>query len=72
MISKIKIFESAEGYQEQIEKLKNALEAADAIIVGAGSGLSTSAGFTYTGERFLKYFRDFAEKYSKLYYLMLL
>ncbi len=64
MISKIKIFESAEGYQEQIEKLKNALEAADAIIVGAGSGLSTSAGFTYTGERFLKYFRDFAEKYS--------
>jgi len=36
---------------------------ADAVIIGAGSGLSTAAGFTYSGERFNKYFSDFAEKY---------
>jgi len=33
------------------------------VIVGAGSGLSTAAGYTYSGERFNKYFSDFAEKY---------
>ena len=46
-----------------IHKLREALNSADAVIVGAGAGLSTSAGFTYSGERFHKYFRDFAEKY---------
>ena len=46
-----------------INKLRNALAESDAIIIGAGAGLSTSAGFTYTGERFQKYFFDFAEKY---------
>lgn len=33
----------------QIEQLKQALETADAVLIGAGSGLSTSAGLTYTG-----------------------
>jgi NAD-dependent SIR2 family protein deacetylase len=33
-------------------------------VIGAGAGLSTSAGFIYTGERFQKYFQDFAEKYN--------
>lgn len=47
-----------------LEKLKNAIEIADAIIIGAGAGLSTSAGFVYTGERFHKYFSDFEEKYG--------
>ena len=37
---------------------------ADAIVIGAGSGLSTSAGLTYDGERFMKYFSDFHEKYG--------
>lgn len=46
-----------------IEKLCSALEEADAVIIGAGAGLSTSAGFVYTGERFEKHFHDFAEKY---------
>lgn len=36
----------------QIEQLKQALETADAVLIGAGSGLSTSAGLTYSGERF--------------------
>ena len=44
-------------------KLKEAFNHADAIIIGAGAGLSTSAGLSYSGERFHKYFYDFAEKY---------
>lgn len=32
-------------------------------MIGAGSGLSTTAGFTYSGERFTKYFSDFIKKY---------
>lgn len=51
------------GCSNPIERLKGELEAADAVVIGAGSGLSTSAGFTYTGDRFEKYFSDFIEKY---------
>ena len=43
----------------QIERLKQALETADAVLIGAGAGLSTSAGLTYSGERFERYFADF-------------
>ena len=49
---------------EKIEKLKQVLSEAETIVIGAGSGLSTSAGFTYSGERFEKYFSDFAVKYG--------
>ena len=49
---------------EQIDKLKKELETADAIVIGAGAGLSTSAGFTYSGKRFERYFSDFALKYG--------
>ena len=48
---------------DEIERLKTVLSEADTVIVGAGSGLSTAAGYTYSGERFNKYFSDFAEKY---------
>ncbi len=48
----------------ETEKLHKALQAADAVVVGAGAGLSTSAGFTYSGERFQKHFSDFIEKYG--------
>ncbi|MBQ7080533.1 MAG: hypothetical protein IJM92_12955, partial [Fibrobacter sp.] len=51
------------GFME-IEKLHKALCEADAIVVGAGAGLSTSAGFTYSGERFQQHFADFIEKYG--------
>jgi len=53
-----------------VGRLRDALEEAEAVIIGAGAGLSTSAGFVYTGERFGKYFRDFAEKYhfEDMYY----
>lgn len=49
---------------EKIEKLKQVLSEAKIVVIGAGSGLSTSAGFTYSGERFEKYFSDFAVKYG--------
>ena len=49
---------------DEVEKLKDALDSADVVLVGAGSGFSTSAGFTYSGERFVKYFADFAAKYG--------
>lgn len=46
-----------------IKILLEELAQADAVIIGAGAGLSTSAGFVYTGERFDKYFQDFSKKY---------
>ena len=46
-----------------VDKLRDALKEADSVIIGAGAGLSTSAGFEYAGERFEKYFQDFADKY---------
>ncbi|MBR1797251.1 MAG: hypothetical protein IJ757_04475 [Clostridiales bacterium] len=49
---------------EDIRRLKAALEDCDAVVIGAGAGLSTSAGFTYSGERFEKYFFDFAERFG--------
>lgn len=50
--------------EEQLKKLKNEIKNADTIVIGAGAGLSTSAGLTYGGNRFKKYFFDFAEKYG--------
>lgn len=47
-----------------ISRLTDTLTAVDAVVVGAGAGLSTSAGFTYSGERFQKYFADFIEAYG--------
>ena len=54
----------AENTPDCISKLRETLDNADAIVIGAGAGLSTSAGFTYTGNRFEKYFSDFAAKYG--------
>ena len=48
---------------EEIETLKEQLEKAECVVIGAGAGLSASAGFSYTGERFKKYFSDFEAKY---------
>lgn len=50
--------------KNKIDCLRSALEHADAIVIGAGAGLSASAGFSYTGERFEACFSDFAEKYG--------
>ena len=49
---------------DPIDRLYSAIQDADAVIIGAGAGLSTSAGFVYDGERFERYFKDFEEKYG--------
>ena len=64
MFSRISTMKSTENYLTQIEKLKNVLDDADVVVAGAGAGLSTSAGFVYSGERFTKNFSDFEEKYG--------
>lgn len=51
-------------YLDETEKLKSEIDNAECIIIGAGAGLSTAAGFTYSGERFEKYFSDFIDKYG--------
>ena len=50
--------------EEQMKRLAKELQTADAIVIGAGAGLSTSAGLTYSGERFDRYFFDFAKKFG--------
>ncbi len=55
---------SAKNSLWEIERLREELKAADTVVIGAGAGFSTSAGFVYTGERFRKYFSDFEEKYG--------
>lgn len=64
MFSKIGIRQSMRNYSQEIDRLQSALLKADTVIIGAGAGLSTSAGFTYSGERFEQYFSDFIEKYG--------
>ena len=50
--------------KESIQKLKNALASADCILIGAGAGLSTAAGYAYAGARFMKYFSDFHARFG--------
>jgi NAD-dependent SIR2 family protein deacetylase len=64
MFSRILTKRSTAAYSEQIERLKQALDCADAVVIGAGAGLSASAGLTYSDERFEQYFKDFADKYG--------
>lgn len=58
------IITSTESYSKQINRLKNEIENADAIVIGAGAGMSASAGFSYDGERFEKHFADFHQEYG--------
>ena len=64
MFSKTWTKKSTPDYSAQIKNLQAALNEADAVVIGAGAGLSTSAGFTYDGERFEKYFSDFYARYG--------
>lgn len=64
MFSKTAIKKSINLCSDKILQLKQELDTADAVVIGAGAGLSTSAGFTYTGERFERYFGDFIQKYG--------
>ncbi len=64
MFSRMRITSSTGTYSDNIKKLKQALADCDAVVIGAGAGLSTSAGFTYSGERFDRYFFDFKERFG--------
>lgn len=64
MFSRIQTTKFTENISDNIEKLREKIRTADAVVIGAGAGLSTAAGFTYSGERFEKYFSDFRQKYG--------
>ena len=64
MFSKIWTTKYTGNFSDNIKKLKNEIDTADAIVIGAGAGLSASAGFDYAGERFERYFSDFHKKYG--------
>ena len=64
MFSRILTQKSILTYSEQIGKARQALHEADAVVIGAGAGLSTSAGLTYSGPRFQEHFGDFIQKYK--------
>ena len=51
-------------YSDKIYALKAAIDDSEAVCIGAGAGLSTAAGFTYSGERFHENFHDFEAKYN--------
>lgn len=64
MFPRMRTIRFSRNCADKIGDLKNALASADAVVIGAGAGLSTSAGFTYDGERFKMYFSDFEAKYG--------
>ena len=70
MYSKTRIMKSTKTYWDNEkarafgETIKRLLENAEAVVVGAGAGLSASAGFTYSGKRFEENFPDFIKKYG--------
>ena len=64
MFSKTRTRTSTSASSGAVERLGEALRDADAVVIGAGAGLSTSAGFTYSGERFEQHFADFEAKYG--------
>lgn len=61
MFSKTKTKQSTKNYFNQV---KQAISDADAIVIGAGAGLSLAAGFTLSGDRFTNYFADFIEQFG--------
>lgn len=59
-----KVVLQSEKTVDRIDGLREKLDQAEVVIIGAGAGLSTSAGFTYIGKRFFKYFQDFIDQYG--------
>ncbi len=64
MFSKMRTTDSTMTYSDKIDQLKDIIKESDGVIIGAGSGLSSAAGLTYTGLRFETKFADFIEKYN--------
>jgi len=49
---------------EDIEKANQLIVESDAILIGAGAGLSIAAGIAYSGTRFTNNFADYIERYK--------
>lgn len=49
---------------DEIQRIKELINSAEAIVIGAGAGLSTAAGFIYDGDYFLENFKDIHDKYG--------
>lgn len=64
MCSRIVTMKSTDDYWDKIQKIKKSIHSADAVLIGAGAGLSASAGFTYSGKRFEDNFPDFIKAYG--------
>ncbi len=64
MLFKENIENHEKSYSEKIAILKNYIDQAEVVVIGAGAGLSASAGLVYSGERFERLFSDFQEKYG--------
>ena len=64
MYSKSATITSTKSYWDNVQKVNEIIQSADAVLIGAGAGLSASAGFTYSGTRFQDHFSDFIEKYG--------
>ena len=64
MFGRMRITKPTGNYSDEINRLKKAIEEANAVVIGAGAGLSTSAGFVYNGERFEKHFSEYGKKYG--------
>ena len=64
MFSRTSTIRSTADFSQKIDRLRAAIRDADAIIIGAGAGLSASAGFDYSGARFEANFSDFWKKYG--------
>ena len=64
MFLKTETTKSTAAFSDDLARLRQELDRADAVVIGAGAGLSASAGFTYSGERFEKYVGDFIGKYG--------
>ena len=63
MFSRTSTSRSTSACSGELDALRQKLAEADAVLIGAGAGLSASAGFAYSGERFRRYFGDFAAQY---------
>lgn len=64
MFEEFRKVKKAASPEDTLARLQIALRDADAVVLGAGAGLSTAAGYRYAGERFEQYFSDFREKYG--------
>lgn len=60
------IFQKTE-YREPIKHAARMIEEADAVLIGAGAGLSTAAGLVYGGKRFTDNFQEYIDKYGRMY-----